>query len=81
MKAESKGSHLATPTALVQLSVTETLQQQQPYSKDSKNTKFFTDVCLPKLYQLVYMHINSIMKNNVTSICFTSDICNLIVCL
>lgn len=36
--------------------------------------KYFTDVCLPQLYQTVYTHIDSILKDNVTSISFTSDI-------
>lgn len=76
MKAESKGSHLTTQTALAQLSVTETLQQQQPYSKDSKKTTYSTAVCLPQLYRMVYMHIYSIMKSN----SFTSDIWNSVVC-
>ncbi|KAF3851859.1 hypothetical protein F7725_005214 [Dissostichus mawsoni] len=32
------------------------------------------DVCLPQLYQTVYTHIDSILKDNVTSVSFTSDI-------
>lgn len=36
--------------------------------------KYFTDVCLPELYQTVYSHIDTLLKDNVVAISFTSDI-------
>lgn len=35
--------------------------------------KYLTDVCLPQLYQTVYTHIETLLKDNI-SISFTSDI-------
>lgn len=35
--------------------------------------KYFTDVCLPEIYNTVYEHIKTLMSN-VTSVSFTSDI-------
>lgn len=40
---------------------------------DAPGRKYLTDVCLPQLYQIVYNHIESLLKDNV-SISFTSDI-------
>lgn len=42
--------------------------------------KYFTDVCLPQLYQTVFTHAGSLMKDNITSISFTSDIWSASVC-
>ena len=42
--------------------------------------KYLTDVCLLELYQNVYMHINSLMKDNIKAVNFTSDIWSLSVC-
>ncbi|XP_032358832.1 zinc finger BED domain-containing protein 4 [Etheostoma spectabile] len=121
-KTERERSCVAAPAPLTQLSVTETLQRQQPYSNDSKKKKeisakimeficldhqplsivedegfrrlmsymdsrytlpgrkYFTDVCLPQLYQTVFAHVDTLMKDNITSISFTSDIWSSNVC-
>lgn len=121
-KAEKERDRLATQPPLTQLTVTETLQQQQPYTKNSKKPneisakimeficldhhplsivedegfrrlmsyldprytlpgcKYFTDVCLPQLYQTVYTYIDSLLKDNIKSISFTSDIWSSNVC-
>ncbi|XP_023805814.1 zinc finger BED domain-containing protein 4-like [Oryzias latipes] len=42
--------------------------------------KYFTDVCLPQLYQTVFTYVDSLMKDNITSIGFTSDIWSASVC-
>lgn len=121
-KAERERFRLAAQAPLTQLPVTETLQQQQPYSKTSKKPKeisakimeficldhqplsivedegfkrhmsyldpryilpgrkYFTDVCLPQLYQEVYTHIDNLMRDNIKSFSFTSDIWSSNVC-
>ncbi|KAL7392215.1 hypothetical protein ABVT39_021301 [Epinephelus coioides] len=42
--------------------------------------KYFTDVCLPQLYQEVYTHIDNLMRDNIKSFSFTSDIWSSNVC-
>ncbi|XP_029307720.1 zinc finger BED domain-containing protein 4 [Cottoperca gobio] len=42
--------------------------------------KYFTDVCLPQLYQSVYTHVHSLMKHDITTMSFTGDICCSSVC-
>ncbi len=36
--------------------------------------KYFTDVALPELYQIVYSHINSLLHENLTAVSLTTDI-------
>lgn len=36
--------------------------------------KYFTDVALPELYQIVYSHINSLLHENLTAVSLTMDI-------
>lgn len=112
----------ASQTPPTQLTVTETLKRQQPYSNDNKRRKelnakvmeficldqqplsavedagfkrlvscldprytlpgrkYLTDVCLPELYRNVYTHIESLMKDNIRAVSFTSDIWSSSVC-
>ena len=112
----------SSQTPLTQLTVTETLKRQQPYSNDNKRRKelnakvmeficldqqplsvvedagfkrlvscldprytlpgrkYLTDVCLPELYRNVYTHIESLMKDNIRAVSFTSDIWSSSVC-
>lgn len=39
-----------------------------------KGHNYFTDVALPELYQNIYIHINSLLHQNVTTKSFTTDI-------
>ena len=71
-KAEKDKERAATP--LTQLTVTETYSCLDPrYTLPSR--KYFTDECLPELYQTIYSHIQSLMQDDkIVSVAFTSDI-------
>ena len=36
--------------------------------------KYFSDVALPELYQAVYSYVDGLLKQNISSISFTSDL-------
>lgn len=120
--ASSKTREQDSAKKLTQLSVTEALPRQQPYSKEVKkykeistrvmeficlchqplsivesagfkrllsymdprysvpSRKYFSDICLPQLYQTVYSHIDTLLKDDVAAISFTSDIWTSSVC-